>query len=684
LSTAATRTPLDTALALAKVGLSVIPIRPDGSKSPALDSWKEFQTRIPSRDEIRSMFSPGLGVAILGGEVSGNLEILDIESIAPFSEFQTLVSELAPELLERLPHVETPSGGHHFYYRSDQIARNQVLARRLDNEVMLETRAEGGYVLTINSPAACHETGREYRLVHGRLTQIPRISPAERSFLLDAARSFNQVVREAKIAPEPSVNGNGTRPGDLYNEREKWTDVIGVRGWKSVRGGKGEEMFWCRPGKDHGISATTNYRGSDVLYVFSTNADPFKHETSYTKFYAYALLNHDGDLTAAARAIARKYELPSTENDDDAIRDAVRQATEEDRSAPPSVSTPQDSRSSWTVPQHWKRLDLANLHDWKCKPLVPVVEGMIAEGTVNYVAAETQTGKTLLFQNMARQLIQSSEIFGKFKITPVDRLLYLVLEDPERRVRDRLVDSEHEFPTPVESEKCIFYVAPGFRLDDERMFAWLESIIEKEGRKVVFLDTYQKSTPGISSFDDEKQSVILHKLADLTRRLSVTLIIIDHVRKRPGTGKRTELSIDDIKGTGGKAQNADCVILMERTPDRKQIKFQAFSKDFDQPVRILLNVAPKGSTEPKFSYAGDLEALGRSRHEQAEARKQAVLEAMQPGEWRKASEIAAAAKVPERSIHRTLKNLQDANLIDKMGHSKNTRYCRLKIEDSPQ
>jgi hypothetical protein len=64
-------------------------------------------------------------------------------------------------------------------------------------------------------------------------------------------------------------------------------------------------MYWRRPGKiGPGISATTNYGGSHLLYVFSTNAAPFEPDTAYTPFAAYALLEHRGDFTAAARALA--------------------------------------------------------------------------------------------------------------------------------------------------------------------------------------------------------------------------------------------------------------------------------------------------------------------------------------------------------------------------------------------
>ncbi len=55
--------------------------------------------------------------------------------------------------------------------------------------------------------------------------------------------------------------------------------------------------------QDRGISATTNWDGSDLLYVFSTST-LFEPKRGYSKFAAYALLNFGGDFRAAARDLA--------------------------------------------------------------------------------------------------------------------------------------------------------------------------------------------------------------------------------------------------------------------------------------------------------------------------------------------------------------------------------------------
>ena len=71
---------------------------------------------------------------------------------------------------------------------------------------------------------------------------------------------------------------------------------------------------WRRPGKSRGTSATTGLRsteGTELFCVFSSNAHPFagpngKPCSSFSKFAAYAVLNHDGDFSAAASELTKQ------------------------------------------------------------------------------------------------------------------------------------------------------------------------------------------------------------------------------------------------------------------------------------------------------------------------------------------------------------------------------------------
>ena len=63
--------------------------------------------------------------------------------------------------------------------------------------------------------------------------------------------------------------------------------------------------YWRRPGKRAGVSATTNYGGSDLFFVFSSSTE-FDPETSYTKFGVYTTLHHGGDYRKAALALSHQ------------------------------------------------------------------------------------------------------------------------------------------------------------------------------------------------------------------------------------------------------------------------------------------------------------------------------------------------------------------------------------------
>jgi hypothetical protein len=98
----------------------------------------------------------------------------------------------------------------------------------------------------------------------------------------------------------------GDRPGDHFNQRVTWSDILTPRGWKVFCTSR-EVTYWTRPWKETGVSASTGFcrgpSGLDLLWVFSTSAAPFEAEQSYSRFAAYALLNHHGDFTSATKAL---------------------------------------------------------------------------------------------------------------------------------------------------------------------------------------------------------------------------------------------------------------------------------------------------------------------------------------------------------------------------------------------
>lgn len=103
-------------------------------------------------------------------------------------------------------------------------------------------------------------------------------------------------------APTGSLVPDGVSPGDDYAARTDWADLLTRHGW-TLSHYQDQIRYWTRPGKNHGISATTNALDTDRFHVFSTST-VFDAGESYSKFGAYAVLEHHGDHSAAAKALA--------------------------------------------------------------------------------------------------------------------------------------------------------------------------------------------------------------------------------------------------------------------------------------------------------------------------------------------------------------------------------------------
>jgi len=147
------------------------------------------------------------------------------------------------------------------------------------------------------------------------------------------------------------------------------------------------------------------------------------------------------------------------------------------------------------------------------------------------------------------------------------------------------------------------------------------------------------------------------------------VIVLDHLRKELTQKARRTITIDDIKGTGGKAQNADVVILLGSMGDHK-MSFRSFSKDWDTPVQILVEVSPQGSGEPKFQYVADIgNKSGKKDHT-----RNKVLKAIKPGEWLSNGELVKRTDISSSTVRRSLDDLVDEEKVEKKGRGKATRY----------
>lgn len=293
---------------LRALGLSAFPVSDGSGKTAAkrpLVAWKLYQTGLPSEAECKQFgnFS-GAWVGVACGAVSGGLEVLDFDipgkkgdappAFEPWREF--LEEHGFGDLLARLVMYRTGSGGVQVAYRHKGTpAGNQKLAMR-HKDVLIETRGQGGYVVCPPS--------KGYQFLQGSFQSLPVLTDSERSALIDAARLFDERMEDtAPVAEIVTMEGGGLRPGDDYDQRATWEEVLEPHGWHRAGFGRGQKQMWRRPGKParEGASAIADTH----LFVWSTNAG-LPTERQLSKFAVYAHLSHAGDYGKAASELARQ------------------------------------------------------------------------------------------------------------------------------------------------------------------------------------------------------------------------------------------------------------------------------------------------------------------------------------------------------------------------------------------
>jgi hypothetical protein len=187
----------------------------------------------------------------------------------------------------------TGSGGLHLFFRRPpgNLSKSRLPAG-------LEYKDRGGYVVL--APSRHPDTGERYvRCDH------PVAAPP--TWLVDLI-----VERPRDVAPRTprSVSrwsAHGPSIADSYCESASWADVLEPHGWTLTGRGADPDADgarWLHPRATSACSATIK---NGCLFVYSPNT-PFdvteaSNPKGYTKFKAYAVLNHDGDMSTAARAL---------------------------------------------------------------------------------------------------------------------------------------------------------------------------------------------------------------------------------------------------------------------------------------------------------------------------------------------------------------------------------------------
>lgn len=303
-----------------KAQLSVLPTKED--KRPALYSWENLEHKKLTPEEVDILFNKGtirpeiereitkkdktkfiakgiklsidpVGIGIITGAISGSLEVIDVDTKhdttgSLWEELRALIEDNLPELYNRLVIAQTKSGGYHIYYRCSSIAGNLKIATKLNKEVLIETRGEGGYVI------APPTTG--YKYIQGEPNNIPTITPEERGILFSIAKSFNELEEikpKVNTPTSTTYSSTGLSPFEDYNQRGDVVALLESKGWRVVNQ-QGQRINLLRPGSTDSTTSGNYHTGLKVLRVFSTSTE-FNPDKGYSPSQVFSLLECNGD-----------------------------------------------------------------------------------------------------------------------------------------------------------------------------------------------------------------------------------------------------------------------------------------------------------------------------------------------------------------------------------------------------
>ena len=528
---------LQAALNFHDAGISVVPVASDGTKKP-IGSWAKYQVERASREQIIDWFSGDcIGLGIVTGTVSGSLEMAEFEGRAIASGLLDEARELAQNsglgnLWEILVngYVElTPSGGLHFLYRiaDESVPGNTKIARRPGEndgvEVLVETRGEGGMVIVAPSHSTTHQSGQPWVMLKGSPATIPMFSWEERCAIHDIFKALDSMpVKEAIAERLNPKDATGDKPGDQFNAKASWREILEPLGWKIVYTARGV-TYWCRPGKTMGISATTGKNDGDNLYVFTTSTT-FEAERPYSKFAAFAHLHHNGDFSAAARDLRMQGygAIPTASNLSSLPSLTQSHPMEALLSIVPSTPTDQSS---------WKPVDLNIYFDGTYKiPETSILtrndgQSLLYPGKVHSFYGESESGKSWLAQ------IAVAEQLRAFK-----KVIYIDFESDAADLVTRLQALKVTQPEILQN---FTYIRPDTKRDHEDPY-W-QALLEPNCAALVIIDGVTEALTmwGGETKDNDAITLWMRLFPRAIAEASGACVVqIDHVTKNSDTRGR--------------------------------------------------------------------------------------------------------------------------------------------------
>lgn len=285
-------------------GFSYLPLQADNR--PAV-KWKIYQSRKPNPDEFTS--TPH-GWGIVTGSISGNLEIIDVDTKNDpegriLQDFQQLIEDNLPDF--PAVQIRTRSGGMHYVYRLPyQPHGNQKLAmlpKQADGTTptLIETRGEGGYFATVPTEG--------YTVLSGNILTPPTLTAEQHQIILALAMSLDRTLPEPPkpFAPKKQSTREHNEQSlfDRFNSENDIPTLLTNAGWRVVYRNS-QRVFFGRPGAtSNPISGNYSYQHN--TFVCHSSSTEFQPGKGYSPAGVACILSYGGDFKEFHRYLKGVY-----------------------------------------------------------------------------------------------------------------------------------------------------------------------------------------------------------------------------------------------------------------------------------------------------------------------------------------------------------------------------------------
>ena len=585
-------TPLAAALMYRVMGVAgwrVAPTSP-GSKVPSIREWQTAGTT----DETTILgwwtSQPDAGVCIVTGRKTG-LWVLDVDVSAGKQGLETLrqlVADNGGEGLGETLVVRTPSGGYHYYfaYPPEGVEVHNSASNRLGPG--LDVRGEGGQV---NAPPTKRGEGG-YRWADGRAPWSAEVQQAP-AWLLELVKDRPRTLTPAPTLPpvhspvaalrisdvEQHLTGVPTFVTD-YNAATGWDALLSGHGWTLDHSDANGVSYWVRPGKDgrEGISASTNYAGADLLYVWSTSIPWLPSDRAYDKYGYMVHRDHAGDFDAAAQRFIEERRsaaqlAPSTTGAELPTPTAPKPETAPER---PQEDGEQSRYSLLSVdfdPEGAFWNADVNATDFLISPF-------IARGRGHALYASAKAGKSyVVLQAVAAACIPNHASWAD----PVDEMLTIVYLDYEMTEADLRQRLEAFGYSKTDDYSRFHYVkagALGADLDTYEGGQDLAMQAVEWGADLVVVDTLSRAVRGEENDADTMRDFYRFTGSPLKAN-GIAVLRLDHAGKDSGKGQR---------GTSAKNDDVDIVWSLDKLDAGARLSLTHSRVFWIDPEILLSNV----------------------------------------------------------------------------------------------